>query len=833
MPKLVTLKIDERELAVPEGTLIVDAARGVGINIPVFCYHPKLKPVGMCRMCLVDVGRPMVDRATGELIRLEDGSPKMQFGPKLETACTTPVAEGMQVVTTSPKVLAARRDIIEFILTSHPLDCPVCDKGGECPLQNLTLAHGSYESRFRFDEKMHLAKKVPLGELITLDRERCIQCGRCVRFQADIADDPVIGFYQRGRSLEIITESEPGFNSVFSGNTTDICPVGALTTTDFRFGARPWEMNAAASICPLCPVGCNLTLNVRREASSEGAKVIKRVMPRENPAVNEMWICDKGRFGYHFVEAKNRLTQPLIRKDGELVPVPWEEALEAAALKIRGVMQNMVTLVGGVLSNEDLFTIRQLTASKCAEPDLYDWMSGGDLTARIGVGCGSNLGDMGKGDAILVVACDLHEEAPLWWLRIRQAAQRGAAVLVANPRPTRTDAFASHIKYYEPGGEAAYINSLIPSKKDAPEGAAKVFSEAANAVVIYGSEGVGMVGSQKLAAACAELLMQTGHFGRANNGLMAAWRSGNTQGAWDMGFRPSEDLHTLRAKLSKAGLLFIAGADPAGDDPDLARAVDLASFVIVQELFLTETAKRADIVFPAQAFAEREGTYTNGERRVQRFYQAVTAPEGTRADFTIAAQIARHAGVELEAQSAALIMAEIARFVPAYEGVTYQELAVNSVSGAAPRRDLYYSGTAYVNRQGLGIQLPSAAERGEKVVIAKTPAYRLKAAAKDEILVLPCSALLDRGSLLSASTLLEKRLCGAVIRMNPRLAAKHNLAGGSLVGLNIDGLSHSLRVELDGSLPEKAAFLPRIAGIPLREPGVFRLTPTEEMLPSR
>ncbi len=830
MPKLVTLRIDEHELTVAEGTLIVDAARSVGINIPVFCYHPKLKPVGMCRMCLVDVGRPMVDRATGDLVRLEDGTPKMQFGPKLETACTTPVSEGMQVVTTSPKVAAARRDIIEFILTSHPLDCPVCDKGGECPLQNLTLAHGSFESRFRFDEKMHLAKKVPLGELITLDRERCIQCGRCVRFQADIADDPVIGFYQRGRSLEIITNSEPGFNSIFSGNTTDICPVGALTTSDFRFGARPWEMNAAASICPLCPVGCNLTMNVRREARSAGAKVIKRVMPRENPAVNEMWICDKGRFGHHFVETEGRLTEPLMRKDGELVPVTWEEALEAAALKIRGVVQNMVTLVGGVLSNEDLFTIRQLTASKCAEPDLYDWMAGGDLTTKVGVGSGSNLGDLGKGDAILVVACDLHEEAPLWWLRVRQAAQRGAAVIVANPRPTRSDSFASQTHHYEPGGETTFVNSLLPNKKAAPEGPAKVFAEAANAVIIYGSEGTGLIGSQKLAAACAELLLQTGHVGKANNGLMAAWRSGNTQGAWDMGFRPSED---LGAKLSKAGLLFIAGADPAGDDPDLARAVDLASFVIVQELFLTETAKRADIVFPAQAFAEREGTYTNGERRVQRFYQAIPPQAGPRPDFTIAAQIARHAGVELEEHSAALIMAEIARFVPAYEGITYQALAGSTEAGAFTRRDLYYSGTAYVNRQGMGIQLACTAERGEKVLIAKTPAYRLKVPAKDEVLVLPCSALLDRGSLLSASTLLEKRLSGAVLRMNPRLAAKHNLFDGCRAGLIIDGLSHTVRVELDNSLPEKAAFLPRGSGVPFREPGAFRLTPTEEMLPSR
>lgn len=830
MTKLVTLKIDEHELTIAEGTLIVNAAREVGVNIPVFCYHPKLNPVGMCRMCLVEIGRPAIDRASGELLREADGSPKVQFGPKLETACTTPVSEGMVVITTSPKVLAARRAIIEFILTSHPLDCPVCDKGGECPLQNLTLAHGSFESRFRFDEKMHLAKKVPLGELITLDRERCIQCGRCVRFQSDIADDPVIAFSQRGRAMEIITDSDPGFDSIFSGNTTDICPVGALTTTDFRFGARPWEMNAAASICPLCPVGCNLTLNVRREARSKGTKVIKRVMPRENPAVNELWICDKGRFGYHFVESEDRLTEPLMRKEGELIPVPWEEALAAAALKLRGVVQNMVTLVGGGLSNEDLFNIRQLTASKCAEPDLYDWMAGGDLIARVGVGVGSNLGELGKGDVILVVACDLREEAPLWWLRVRQAAQRGAAVIVANPRPTRLDKFASHKFRYEPGGEAAFISSLLPNKKSEPNEMAKAFAQAANAVVIYGSEGIGLQASQRLAAGCANLLIQSGHFGKPNNGLMAAWRNGNTQGAWDMGFRPSVD---LKEKISKAGLLFIAGADPAGDDPDFARAVDLASFVIVEELFLTETAKRADIVFPAQAYAEREGTYTNGERRVQRFYQAIPPLEGTRPDFTIAAQIAQHAGVELEAQSAALIVDEMAKLIPAYSGISYQKLGQSAEPGISPRRDLYFGGTSYVNRVGLGIQLPSAAERGEKPEIIKMESYRLKPAGKDEVLVLPISVLLDQGSLLAPSTLLERRKSAAVLRIHPRLAGRHNLGQGSRVSLLVDGLTYFVSIDLDESLPEKAAFLPRSCGVPIHEAEAHQLIPMEEMASSR
>jgi len=280
MGKMVTLKIDNQTVNVPQGTLVVDAAKMAGIDIPVFCYHPKLKPVGMCRMCLVEIGRPVIDRATGAPQLELDGTPKMQFGPKLETSCTVPVSDGMWVRTDTANVTTARKDVVEFILTSHPLDCPVCDKGGECPLQNLTMRFGSDKGRFLFDEKMHLEKHVPLGDLIWLDRERCIQCGRCIRFAHDVAGDPVIHFFHRGRHTDIITDSEPGVDSIFSGNTTDICPVGALTTADFRFGARPWEMKAAASICNQCPVGCNIDYSVRREAKSGGRTVIKRAMPR-------------------------------------------------------------------------------------------------------------------------------------------------------------------------------------------------------------------------------------------------------------------------------------------------------------------------------------------------------------------------------------------------------------------------------------------------------------------------------------------------------------------------------------------------------------------------
>jgi NADH-quinone oxidoreductase subunit G len=247
MSKQVSLTIDGVQVTVPEGISVVDAAKTVGIDIPVFCHHPKLEPVGMCRMCLVEIGRPMRDRATGQFV-MEDGAPKIQFLPKLETACTNKVEEGMVVLTNTQKALEGQKGTVEFLLTSHPLDCPICDKGGECPLQNLTIAYGPGKSRFIFDEKYRLGKHVPLGDLIVLDQERCIQCARCIRFQDEIVGDSVLGFEDRGRGMRIVSISDPGFDSIFSGNTTDICPVGALTTRDFRFEARPWEMDEQASI---------------------------------------------------------------------------------------------------------------------------------------------------------------------------------------------------------------------------------------------------------------------------------------------------------------------------------------------------------------------------------------------------------------------------------------------------------------------------------------------------------------------------------------------------------------------------------------------------------
>ncbi len=828
MTKMITLTIDGIQVTVPEGTNIVDAAKKAGIDVPVFCYHPKMHPVGMCRMCLVEVGRPVIDRASGEFVRNEDGSIKIQFNPKLETGCTTPVSEGMVVINTSEKVKRGRKDILEFLLTSHPLDCPICDKGGECPLQNLTMAHGPGTSRFLFDEKKHLLKHTPLGELIYLDQERCIQCGRCVRFQEELVDDPVIGFSQRGRALQIVTFSDPGFDSIFSGNTTDICPVGALTTADFRFGARPWELNAAASICQQCPVGCNLTLNVRREAAAGGKVVIKRVMPRQNEWVNEIWICDKGRFGYHYTESNERLTQPLARKEGELLPVSWDEALSLVAERFREAGEGLLSLASGRLSNEDLYNLRKLSEGVGGKTALYTHMAGGEQVMQVGLAKDSNLADLGAGDAILVIASDLHQEAPIWWLRVKQAAERSATLIVAHARPTRLEKFAQHTLRYRYGSESglilAMLNALSAKRPALPDevnalwrdpavqAAAKAFAEARNAVIFFGSEGVGLQASQALAQACLNLLLTTDHAGRPNNGLIPVWQRPNDQGAWEMGWRPIPD---LAAAMQQAKAMYLVACDPAGDDPTLPLTPD---FLVVQDLFLTATAKLADVVLPALPFTEREGSLTSGERRVQRYYPAIPPRPGAQADFVIVGQIAKRLGIDLEDRIASKVMLRIAAEVPAFEGITYTALAYAPEQWPIiGREDLYYGGTTYENKQGIGVHLPNAIQRGEQVTLG-WPVLAQAENANEGWLAVPITKLYDGGSTLLPSTLLDKRRIGAIVWLHPSDAAANALQEGELVHLQFGEASAMATVTLDDSVPQGVVLLPRRAGIPLHEP---------------
>jgi NADH-quinone oxidoreductase subunit G len=820
MSKQVTLTIDGKQVTAPEGTGLVDAAKMAGIDIPVFCHHPKLEPVGMCRMCLVEIGRPMRDRATGQIV-MENGAPKIQFLPKLETACTNKVEEGMVVLTQSEKARDGQRGTVEFLLTSHPLDCPICDKGGECPLQNLTMAHGPGKSRFLFDEKLRLGKRVPLGDLIVLDQERCIQCARCIRFQDEIVGDSVLGFDDRSRGMRIITSSDPGFDSVFSGNTTDICPVGALTTRDFRFEARPWELENGASICTQCPVGCNINLNTRREARAGGDWVVKRVMPRQNEEVNEIWICDKGRFVHHYTDSRKRLKTPLLRrgKNEQFIHPSWEEATKFAADHLKN---DLVILASGKLANEDLFNLKLLADQTGGKAHLYSHMGGGDMTTMLGVGAGTNFGTMGAETAIVVVASDLYEEAPIWYLRVKQAADRGATLIVLNPRETKLDRFASYTVRYAYGDEVKAMQDLQRGK------IGEALSNAQNVVILFGSEGLGVEGTSHLAAACAKLLQDTDHVGKPNNGLIGVWERANDQGAWEIGFEVTDDL----AEALKGKAVYIVAADPAGDDPKLARALESAAFVVVQDVMQTATTGIADVVLPAQAFTEREGTLTSGERRVQRFYAAVPPTGESRADYSITAQVASHMGIELEGKSPTAVFERLAASVKSFAELTYAKISeVKPQWPIVGRGDMYYGGTTYENTMGLGAHLAQAGtERGETVSISRVKREKAPRPRENELLAVPVNKLYDRGTtVMQSADLLRDRIGGPTIALHPEAAKRLGLEAGQLVHLRFDGMSGEAHVKLDETISVGVVLVPREMGFPIYEPIVAQINVLEQV----
>jgi len=800
MPKMVTLKIDDVTITVPDGMSVVDAAKQAGIDIPVFCYHPKLEPVGMCRQCLVEVGRPMIDRASGKPAFEADGSPKIQFMPKLETACTNTVSDGMVVLTRTEKVRAAQKEVVELLLTSHPLDCPICDKGGECPLQNLTMQYGPDRSRFLYDEKQRLEKHVPLGDLIVLDRERCIQCARCIRFQDEIAGDSVLAFYNRGRRTDVVTFSEPGFDSVFSGNTSDICPVGALTTADFRFGARPWELNSAASVCSQCPVGCNLTFNVRREAKSGGSVVIKRVMPRQNEQVNEIWLCDKGRFaGYHYTEAPNRLALDDAQLDANLT---------RAAAALGAAKSDALILAGGRLSNEDLFNIKQLAAGLGGKALLYSAMGGGEYASAYGLNAGSNLGDLGKGDTILVVASDLYNEAPIWHLRLKAAAKRGATLIVAAGRATKLDHFATTVERYAYGSELETVKQL--ASNDAVRGAA-------NLVVFFGSDGLGLSSTTALAAACTELVKTRA--GKANNGLVGVWSTPNAQGAWELGYQPATDL----AAALKGKTVYVVAADPAGDDPRLAEALKSAKTVIAQDILETETTRLASIVLPAAAYTEREGTYTSAERRVQRFNPAIPARPGTKADYVLTAEIAAQCGIALEGRAPLLVMDRLAASEKAFAGISYAGLAeVTEQWPVVGRGDLYYGGTSYENTQGLGVHLAPST-----ITPAAPGRVSLLAKGRGELIAVPVTKLYDMGTTVAPAKLLESHIGVPGIALNPATAAQLGLENGGQARVSLNGVAAAVQVKFDESLGAGIVLVYRSFGIPISEPVAVSVSAVE------
>jgi NADH-quinone oxidoreductase subunit G len=873
----INLVIDGQPVTVPAGTNIVDAARSAGSAIPVFCYHPKLPAVGMCRMCLVEVWTPRIDPATRQPVLDENGKPVLALlQNKLQPGCVTPVSEGMEVRTVTDKVEFAQRGMLEFLLTSHPLDCPVCDKGGECPLQNLTMRWGPGVSRFDYEDKVHFQKPIPLGDLIYLDRERCIQCSRCVRFQDELAGDPVLGFDNRGRAWEIIAKGQPPFDSKFSGNTTDICPVGALTTADFRFKARVWELQPTPSVCTLCPVGCDITLDMRHNG-------LKRVMPRENDFVNEIWICDKGRFGMRHLEHADRVTTPLIRRDGQLQPASWDEALALVAERLGGLRGALGGIAGPGLSNEDLFAFGRLLRDTLGSSNL-DYRPGApddpavDTWSRqFGVGQGTNLTTLGKGTAVLVIGADPEEEAPLYVLRLRAIQSRGGDLTVINPYPTKLGKSARRSMLPRPGTGPQVVLAMVKALAEAgalkTEGfgarvrgldalqsalantsvealaeqagvaadglrqAAQALAEAENGIIIYGRLALGV--GPALMDAIAALAVATGKVGRANSGLIGLSPGGNVSGAIDMGVYPGAGGRaglSSREMLSGDGrvrALLVAGSDPAAGNPGAAAALGALELLVVQDMFLTETAQLADVVLPLAAIGERDGTATNAERRVQRFRQARRPEHDLRAVWQVAQALAALVRQPVAAAGAAggavavagddwgYSVAEdvtdaIAASVAAYRAADAESLSQGGGTwGRQTNESFYYDGTSYENTEGLGVQIASGADGGKSAlnITARMP-QAPAVAGEGTLRLIAAVRAYDAGDWGRGSTLAPRMVPPHVI-LSVADAQRLGISIGETVTLHSSAGQISLPAQIDAGLAEGLVLAPLVRGAAL------------------
>ena len=689
----LSIVVDGRPVEARPGEMVIAAAERAGTYIPRFCYHPRMKPVGMCRMCLVEIRGPR--------------------GYSLQPACFVAVADGQEVRTTSDKVKKAQDGVLEFLLINHPLDCPVCDKGGECPLQDQTLSYGPGESRF-VEEKRHFAKPIPISGLVDLDRERCIQCARCTRFAEEHAGEPLINFIGRGEHLEVNTYPHHPFASYFSGNTVQICPVGALTAAPYRFKARPWDLEQVESTCTSCAVGC-------RVVAQSSSNRLTRYLGVDSDPVNQTWLCDKGRFDFEAVNSDDRVTHPLVRKGDELVEVSWDEALAAAAeglaaAKERGGPQSIGVIGGARLANEDAYAWARL-AKAVVGTDSVDAQLGDGLPAEVVLGLPRATIDQAcSADALVLLAPDLREELPVLFLRLREAAvDRGVPVIELTAVPTAMTRYATVSLTHGPGEAAATARALV-APDAAADGAEDPRQVARRILRGRDGKGPGADGSGVVVVLGRPSVAEADDMvDEAAAALFGAWpearflpalRRANVHGALDMGLAPGvlpgrvgldegrawytaawgtvpqeRGLDTAgmlsAAAEQRVGALVLLGADPLSDFPDrqlAQRGMAGATFVVAVDAFLNESSGQADVVLPAAMYAERPGTTTNLEGRISRLGQKVVGPGVTRPDWMIAAELAARLGADLGVDTVEAVWDEIERVAPSHAGITRQLL---------------------------------------------------------------------------------------------------------------------------------------------------------------
>ena len=679
MPDSVTVTIDNTPVTVPAGTLLIEAAKQVGIEVPSFCYYPGLTLQGACRMCLVAVEKM----------------------PKLQTACTTVVTQGMVVHTDTPDVVNARKAMLEFVLTNHPLDCPVCDKGGECELQDAVFRYGAAESRF-LETKLHEEEK-KFSSLVFYDRPRCILCYRCIRVCDEGMDVNAYGIGFRGAHSEIIPNRDDHLECEECGACIDICPVGALTSGTYRYKTRPWEVTYTGTICGHCADGCKTTLSVRNNE-------IIRANNRDHSGLNAEFLCVKGRFGWDFVNHPERLTAPLIRRDGKPVESTWEEVLTTAVERLKSVLathgpESVAVIGSNRTTNEENYLLGRFARTVLGTNNLDHHRTAdfpslvGALTAAGATGRYATMEDAFRSPSILLVGNDPTHQHPLLAYQIRQAVrQRGARLYIINSREIKLRRQAAFYLAVKSGGEAGAVHALASGEAGSPDlcpGGAKelqAFAEKlrneSDILIIFGDEiqggaitelvqwGLTLPGSARFAA----LGDYVNSRGAADMGLFPNSLPGYSpvadkaarqrfESAWGSAL-PSTSGKDMRGILEgvRSGpikALLVFGANPVKtfklEKSDLGKL----QFLFVSELFSTETAALADIVVPAASFAEKTGTVTNTFGQVQAIKKTMRKA-GTRSDLEILLALARLFGPQWSYQSADDVLREIISLVPGY-----------------------------------------------------------------------------------------------------------------------------------------------------------------------
>jgi NADH-quinone oxidoreductase subunit G len=648
---MITVVVDGFEVSVPKGTLVIRAAEQLGIQIPRFCDHPLLDPVGACRQCLVDI------EINGRAF------------PKPQASCTIPVEPGMIVKTqlTSPVAEKAQRGVMELLLINHPLDCPVCDKGGECPLQNQAMSNGQGETRFE-GVKRTFQKPINISSQVLLDRERCVLCARCTRFSEQIASDPFITLNERGALQQVgIYENKP-FESYFSGNTVQICPVGALTGAAYRFRARPFDLVSTPSACEHCASGCDMRTDVRR------GKTLRR-LAGDDATVNEEWNCDKGRWAFKYVTSVDRLTTPLVRNSaGELVAASWPEALAAAAKGLKA--SKAAVLVGGRATYEDAYGYSKFAriALGTNDIDFRSRLSSNEerefLAARV-VGSTTTYVDIDRADHVLLVGFEPEEESPIVFLRINKQVRKRAlkVTAIATKLSIGVEKLKGEFVKVAPGAEASAIASQ---------------SLTAKSVILVGERAAESAGVLSAVAALADstgakiawIPRRAGERGALEAGAIGNLLPGgrpvtdasarvDIAAVWGVDSLPSAEGKSAQeiygaVNAGEIGALLVGGVDPLdGDDSQGALAALDKAFVVSLEIASSAVTQRADVVLPVAAITEKSGSFLNWEGRPRAFDTAVQ-DSLNRSDLRILSMIAEEMGLTVNLATVTSAVKEIA-----------------------------------------------------------------------------------------------------------------------------------------------------------------------------